>query len=291
MIDASAQRILRATTGTISCNPTDSDGEPVDPGTVTVGVVASDGTVVTAAGTATTGSTEPAWAYSVAQSALCDRWTATWKVGSDTIAVTEHEIVGGVYFTTAELRAAEPSVSEATPYTAPELVGWRREAEVSFESWTNCAWVPRFQIVDTYGTGGCSLGLGVFYPRRIAWVRTYSSDGTYTVLSDTEVAALTFTDSGALVRSGGWYGRYMVGVEHGKTRPPADLKRVAMRHTRRLAQRKNSGLSDRAQSYTTPEGQVVNLGRVGTAWRPTGDEVIDEVLRRSDIDHRSPGIA
>jgi len=50
------QRILRATAASLSWQPLDGDGEPADPGTVTVGVVSSDGATVVAAGTATSGS-------------------------------------------------------------------------------------------------------------------------------------------------------------------------------------------------------------------------------------------
>lgn len=285
------QRILQRTPASIQFQPVDSYGEntTVDPGLVTVTVARSDGTVLyTAAATGGAGTSARTYALTAVDTALLDVLTATWQVGGVTIGVTSHDIVGAYYFTIAELRRVEPDLSNETTYPTATLIAHRDEVETSFESWTQMAWVPRFTVVDQYPTYGHCLLTDLYALRSVRWARTWSTDGTATEVDSVTVAAWPGSYIGEIPYRFG--SRVTLGAEHGQERPPADLKRVAMRYCRRLAQRATSGLSDRAQSYTTPEGQLVNLGRIGTDWRPTGDEYIDEVLRRPDIDHRTVGI-
>lgn len=281
------QRILQRTSAALTWSPVDSDGEPslVDPGTVTVTITDSAGVELHADAATTSDGVERTYTLSTTDTATLDVLTATWKVAGNVVAETQAAIVGGYYFTLAELRASHKTVLDNGKWTNALLLKLRNEVEESFESWTQMSWVPRFSVSTVHA------GLAdVQAIRNIRWIRHYSDNDTFTEGSAAEVADTHGTAWGSVH---GWchnYGRTVIGVEHGMNEPPADLKAAAMRYCQRLATRRESGLSDRAQSYTTPEGMTVNVGRIGTDWRPTGDEIIDEVLRRPDIDHRGPSI-
>src|SRR4051812_23143620 len=111
------QRAVRGAPATLRFSPVNSDGEPstTDPGTVTVGAVRADGTVLVAPGTATTTvgvdrtSTLPA-----VDTALLDEITVTWTAGGVTIGTTTVVVVGGVLTTIAEVRAIEDSTADVT---------------------------------------------------------------------------------------------------------------------------------------------------------------------------------
>ena len=142
------QRIVRATAATLTVTLVDQDGEPSDAaGAVTVRVQRADGTDVLAAGTATTnpaGTGTYSVALTAAQTATLDLFTATWTVSGINVAVTLHEIVGGVYFTVAEARARDASISTSA-YTAEAVRQARAEVEQQCEMITGVAWVPRFR--------------------------------------------------------------------------------------------------------------------------------------------------
>lgn len=290
MLAPARQRILQRTAGVLTFTPLDPDGEPsTDPVTVTVGVVNSAGDSIVASGTATVADgVNRTVTLTAANTADLDILTATWTVSGVTVGVTTHEVVGGYYFSVAALRLAEPHLADTSAYPTATLVRHRNEAENSFESWTNYAWVPRFSVVDI----PCGGVLPLFAIRSVRWVRNYSDADTYTLLTAGELALIDHTGYPAGVLGGTWYGtRYVAGVEHGADAPPDYLVRRAQRWTRHLAMKQETSLSSAAVSYTTPEGMTVNVGRTGTDWRPTGDEFIDEVLRRPDVDHRLVGIA
>lgn len=290
MIDPTRQRILRSTTASLSWQGQDSNGEIADPGVVTVGVTRSDGTTLVTAGTATVGSGTVARtvALTVAQTALTDVLTATWSAGGNVLAVTEHEIVGGFLFSLAKLRSTETALADPSTITDAELLTIRCEVESSFESWTNLSMVPRFAVVDVYGSGSCHLLTGKFFVRSVRWARYWTSDTTSTLLTSTELLNISVTSYGALARSAGWYGRWQVGIEYGLSAPPADGKRMALLYARIAATRSVRGVSANASSYTTPDGQTVSYD---PDVEPTNYKIINEFLRRQDVDHRMPGLA
>ena len=85
--------------------------ELICPGTTTVAVTGSDGSTILAAGTATTVVGTTRTVAIPAQSV--DELTAVWT-GATATETTTHDVVGGVYFTAAQLRAAQ-GVSSITP--------------------------------------------------------------------------------------------------------------------------------------------------------------------------------
>lgn len=273
----------------LSWRPEGADGEPVDPGTVTVGIVRADSSELVADGSATvgSGSGERTYTLTVAETQYLDVLTASWSVDGVVVDQTEHEIVGGFYFTSADLREGEPSLSDPARDATDKLLAARTAVEAFLEGVCGCAFVPRLTRLAGFVEGD-TVVLPPF-PRAVRWARYRSGSGiTYTPLTDDELATMGINDTGVITVPFP-DNAYEIGVEHGATRPPADIRRAAMALARIEANRPRSGVSDRAVSMTTPDGGVMNFGRVGTKWRPTGIEWIDEILLRPDYNFRLAG--
>ena len=291
------QRILRATAATLTWQPTDSTGEPADPGTVTVGVVSSDGTVVKAVLTATsgTGSSPRTVALTAAQTANLDRLTATWTVSGTVVASTYHEVVGGFYFSATELRASEPSLANTSTDPTAKILMARAEVEEKFEAHGRPGFVPRFTVERLSTSGGVRHMLSRWPLRRVRWVRQwygYQSTPTYLDYTATEVAGIyvdSVTDAAVFPSIVAGYESVQVGYEYGFDDIPADVKAAAMTYGRLMVNRHRSAVPDRAVSMTSPEGTSYQLGRVGTVWRPTGIDDIDEILTRPEFQRVSIG--
>ncbi len=285
------QRILRATAATLSWTAQASNGETGgDPGVVTVGVTNSAGDTVIAAGTATAGTGVAARtvALTPSQTAALDLLTATWKVSTVTVAVTYHDIVGGFYFTASEAIGQQPSMVNADMQT---ILSARNEVESAFESWTNMAFVPRFDTYQLRLDGQCRFAAPHPFLRAVRWCRLWGSNTTYTDLTAIEAAAIRPSESGFVELPTTVCARVEIGFEHGLNACPFDVKSVAILYARHCANRAKSGVPDRAISMVSPDGASYQFGRIGTEWRPTGIEVIDEVLRRPEYDHRRIGVA
>jgi hypothetical protein len=290
------QRVLRATAATLSWQPQGADGEPADPGTVTVAVTRADGTSVVAAGTAVSGSgTNPrTYTLTVAQTAALDRLTAVWTVSGTTVATTFHDVVGGFYFSVAELRALETSLSSTSDYPLARLLSVRDEVETLFESACGCAFVPRFDTDRVYGWSGSRVLLSRPFIRRVRWVRQhhhYTTSPAYTDYTASELTGVTVDQDTVVVLPYSTAGFESVefGFEHGMDSPPADVRRAAMQWARLLANQTKSGVPDRATTMQLPDGGSVTLATPGVGRWHTGVPFVDEVLRR--YDHRSPLVA
>lgn len=288
------QRFVQAAPAVVSWQPTGSDGEPADPGTVTVGVTSSDGSVVVAAGTATggTGTAPRTVSLTAGQTAQLDVLTAVWSAAGVVVGRSVAEVVGGVYFTAGELRAAE-GLGDVTRTPTALIVGRREEVESSFESWCNVAFVPRFSVVDVAASCWSSrLITGLFEVRAVRWAQVSDGFGNITVVDPSEVVTFPPSPAGFVDRTTGWYGLTVrLGVEHGFDGPPRDVKAAAMTYCRYLLNRPRNSVPDRATAMSSPDGGSFQLARVGTDWRPTGVDVVDEVLRRPEFDHRGVMLA
>ena len=294
MFPTGRQRILRATAATLSWQPLDSDGEVAtsSPGTVTVGVVSSDGTTVIAAGTATTGSGGDARevALTAADTAELDVLTATWKVGSTTVATTYHDIVGGFYCTTTDIRGREPSLADGSRDTATSIVVVRNEIECTIESACGgAAFVPRFSTCTRDQALDAMVMLPVPWLRVVRWVRVWSDNETYAALTAAECAAIPASEAGIVRLPYSVTGRVEIGYEHGMDAPPLDLRRAAITAIRSGQHASRSGILDRATSMQMPDGGSVTLATPGVGRWHTGIPVMDEVVRLYDRTTRGVG--
>jgi len=291
MLATPVQRTMRGNAFDVAVTLPDAAGEPDTGETVTVEVLRADGTVLKAAGTATT-ETGTTGVYKVALTAAqatLDLLVATWSVASVVRAMTYHEVVGGVYFSVEQLRAAEPTmVGDPTL----DLVALRDDVEVEFESITEVAWVPRYQRVRLDGTGTTRLGLPDARPRSnadgsaaVRSVRVYSSVTTYTSFTATELASLWVVGVREIHRRDGGvfaagHGNIVIDYEHGYDAPAPDLRRAALRRARTRRNMSTKGIPDRAISFTAENGATYRLSTPGE--KRTGDPEVDAVLARYD---------
>lgn len=279
------QRILRATSASLSWQPQGSDGEAANPGTVTVGVTRADGTTVKAAGTATVGTTtDPRTvALTAAETASLDRLTATWTVSGTTVAVTYHEIVGGFLFTRSELRAKD-GLSSVTDYPNATLDEARTAVEDLFLRETGQSFVPRFDV-DRVSDIGFRFGPTYRPLRSVRWVRQFSdyTTPTYTDYTTAEVGQVVVGEDGwaILPYSTSGYLSVQIGYEHGHDSPSGEAKRHALTLARYQLLGDTSGISPRARSITNDFGNL-QYSFAGPG-HPTGLDEVDAFLVANDI--------
>lgn len=278
------QQILRGAVATLSWQYLDATGEPADPGTVTVGVNRADGTVLVAAPTATVGSgaAPRTVALTAAQTASLDLFAVTWTRADATTFPTVAEIVGGYYFTTAQLRARETALADAQKYLVADLVALRRDVEAEFEEICEVAFVPRYARRRLDGTGASCLVLPTPLPRRIVAVTQLAGDGSTTAWTAGEVAGIRLDETGEISspqRSFPSGARNLiVAWEHGHDRPPPEVRDKAMLRLRHHVTRPKSAVPDRATTFQVEGGSVYRLDQAGR--KRTGIADIDAVLDR-----------
>ena len=280
-------RIKRATPATIS-NTWYSAGTIADPGTVTVGIVRADGSVVVPAGTATAGSGPAARTFplTAAHTALLDTLTATWTsstLGTDT---TEHEVVGDFLFSLADARAMKP-LDDPTKYPTATLTAMRTAVEQALEDACGVAFVPRYEL-ETFTVDGCAGGLVARWPR-ITAVRSAMIDGTdITPLSDVlgvREGLIYLHRSWGYGWHHGWGHQHrsiVVGYEHGHTAPPARVSRAGLLLARSWLV--SGPVDDRAATFSAgADGGTYSLvvpGRNGSVF---GLPEVDAVVQQYDM--------
>ena len=129
-------RVVAGAPVTVRFTPYDADGEPggVDPGTVTVDVIRSDGTVlVTAAATTGTGTDPRTYDLAATHTRLLDHLTVLWEVAGVAVHETTVDVVGGHLAILAEIRGTEPSLADTSVDRDAGLLQARAEVEDMFE--------------------------------------------------------------------------------------------------------------------------------------------------------------
>lgn len=280
LADVAESRIVAATAATLSFTGQDSDGEPSDPGTVTVGVVDSSGSAVVATGTATAASgNDRTIGLTAANTASVDRLTATWSAGGVVLAVTQHDVVGGVYATTARIRADGDGLLVEEKYSKAALILARTKVEYQFERSCRRAFVPRFQseIVDSVGAE--CLVLSKPDLREVVWAQRF--DGSAWVDAGVTLTGIEPSDAGlAVLASGCWpSGRVRVGYRHGFDRCPPDLRDAAIEAISFLLHSDKSGIDPRVTDLFPAEGGRMQLATPGLGIWVTAIPTVDSVLK------------
>lgn len=267
-------RVLVDTPATIS-NSWYSDGTIADPGTTTLGITTADGTVLVAAGTATTGTGAAARTFSLTttHTADLDILTVTWTTTNFGVATTYVEIVGDFLFSLSDLDALLQTPSD---YTAAKKTTARTWAEQRIEGAIGRAFVPRYAYEYADGV------LGGIVSARHQPVRTIRSVDTR---DGTTWTAQTATDYEATYGgfTGTWttgYRNARIGYEYGEDYPPGDVSEAAALWAKvRLVQ---GPVDDRElQRFIGDTGAVVNLATPGrNSWSgiPDVDAVIEAHL-------------
>lgn len=267
-----------------------------DPSAATYGVVDATGTTVVAAGTSATitGGGAGTTTFSLAAQTTSRLLTVTWSAtvsGVARVEVDQVEVVAGFFFTLAEARASDSSLSSTVTYPSSALETARYETEVECETICDRAFLPRYARVVTDGTGSSLLtighpdshrSLGDFRSLRRISVAP-SVDESFVDFSAGELADVAVQADGTLIRTGGdaftWgVDNVVVEYEYGFTEPPPDLKRAALIRLRSRLNMHRSGIPERAQSYSVVDGTTFRLDMPG-AWK-TGIPEVDAVYRR-----------
>ena len=281
----------------VSWQPTDSDGEPADPGVVvSVQVATSDGTELVAKETSTGTGTNPrtvTTAVTQAQKASPEWLVATWTDPSDNVlATTTHEIIGAPLLTLDEYKRYQQN--NASSMTSALLRPVRREVDEAmcrgYSSWLNRSVLPRFQV-EWFEPGYYGNTLHLHYPdlRRIGWARRLDSDNTFTTIDITK-ARITAPNRVVLTDTV-WPSnvRIQVGYEHGYPRPPEDVKRAAAKEIYSRLGGQASVIDPRARTFQDAGGNTLTFNEVGTAHRVSDVEMVNALVKahRWDV----PGVA
>ena len=290
------ERILRGAPASITCQFLDQDGDPADPGTVTIGVTKADGTVVVASGTATTGTSTAPRAYSLAAVSTLEMLTASWTSSTHGVQTTHVEVVERYYFSVAAARAWKTGgMNDATTYTDAQIKAGRSEVEQEFERFC-WAFVPRFVRHELMATGRSSaLVVPDQKLRSLRSVKEIATDGsTSYTWTAADIAATSVATSGILTRLDGavWSaGKIVVEYEHGFDSPPPDVLDAAIARLRYRINAQRSAVPDRASSFTSGDGGTYSLLVPGRGSSLTAQPEVDVVLNDPRYRRVSPMVA
>ncbi len=292
------QRILQGVAGTLQVTLLDYTGAAADAsGALTVKVTRADGTTLVAAGTATVHGTTGVYtgALTPAQTATLDLLTATWTdAGDGSVTVTTHEIVGGFYFSIADARASDTSLTNATKYPDALILTTRQEVEEECEKICDVAFTSRYRRIALDGDGTNQLILPDNQIRTIRSIRVYSdlATATYTAFTSTQLANVFIDPDNRIERTDyAWFdegrGNIVIEYEHGYNRPAADLKRASLIRLRSRLNAALTGIPDRATSFTSAEGGTYRLAR--TSAYKTGIDEVDGTYERYSLRSSADG--
>jgi hypothetical protein len=281
------ERIQKLTPGTLSEQWTE-DGAVVDPGTVTVGITRADGTVLVAAGTATSGTGTSARTFNLTttHTAALDKLQVTWTSTLKGTLVSYVEVVGGFLFSIAEARAITP-LNDTTAYTTADIADVRTAVEQAIEQAAGVAFAGRYALERCNGDGSNVLQLKRPLP---SIIRSASIGGT--ALSVSQLADLTMTPSGAVYSTLTYFtwgqNNIVVGYEHGYQDAPMEIRRAAVLLAKMWLVGRRNPIDDRAITFNAgADGGTYSLavpGRNGSSFgHPDIDVAVDRYSRVSMV--------
>lgn len=258
-------------------------------GAVTYSVKRLDGTVV-ASGNASGPSPTGTYSFLLGGQANVDTLTVDWTglIASATVTARDIvEIVGGYIFGLAEARAQPPAL-DTTRFPSARLAQKRIGVENECEEICGQAFVPRFAR-HAFTVGGINYSTTrtvrtLTLPHiNIRALRAVSVDNVAQSLS-----GLAVTPSGVLtglsVGIGGTINgaNVIVEYEHGLDYPPEDLKEACMLRLRSRLVSGDTGVPQRALSFSVQDGGVYRLSV--PSGKKTGIPDVDGVYERYTID-------
>lgn len=257
------------------------DETPTDAtGAVTYSVQRLDGTVV-ASGNAS-GPVSNVYTVTVPAQSQLDTLTVDWTGTVAGAAVTARdviEVVGGFIFGLAEARAQPPTL-DTTRYPTARLAAKRIGVEQECEEICGQAFVPRFaRVTLTLPPGTTRTALRLPHAN-VRALRALTVDGTAQTLTGLGVSpAGVLTGSSWLGRSDG---SVIVEYEHGMDYPPEDLKDACMLRLRSRLSQGDTGVPQRALSFSVQDGGVYRLST--PTGKKTGIPDVDGVYERYTLD-------
>lgn len=196
--------------------------------------------------------------------------------------VTEIEVVGGHYFELPALRAM-PDLGNVDRYSTDDLAAARQRVTARIDGKVGTSFVERFHVESgprraVRYPGGYAIQVDDRYPRTVVAV---SIDDT-----TVDVETLTVAEGGFIVSPTPWPTglRMTIAYTAGwSTSTPEDLAGAALKAARhQLVSSRNTGVSDRTRSLTTPEGtQVFSVaGENAPFGIPDADAIVMDYWRR-----------
>lgn len=271
------ERVVRNTPATLTVTfytdetPNDADG------TVSVVIKRANGTTLTSGNAVHQGAAGSGkYAFNLAPQASLNNLTVDWSgTFSGAVATISNrvEIVGGHYFTIAELRGYDSALADSSKYSTAALADARLAVEVEFERVCHRAFVHRFFREPFQGDGSHYVWLK--YPE------------IKQVLSVNDVAVVD--DSDFLTYDGMYELRwltdifvndepYIIEYEYGMDDVPVDIKRAALRRARGLLTGSRARIDERATVMQIPDFGTFQLSTPGQRGAMTGIPDIDVVL-------------
>lgn len=286
----SVERVLRNTAATISVTFYNGSAAVEADGTVTVLIKRADGTTLLS----TNATNDPAvGVYSVVlpPQANLNMLTLTWSgtfTGTAISIQSNVEIVGGFFFSIAELRAADTALTTSR-FSNQALIDARLSVETEFEDICHRAFVPRFQAEYVTGEWMDELWLSQPEPIHVTTIKngstTYDAAGWETagyIRRDRDALHRLILKGPALTLSY-LYDTY-IEYEYGMTQVPVPIKEKALRRARLSLLGMASTIDPRATTMMLPDIGSVNLATPGMRGLETGIPDIDVVLRRYTLD-------
>jgi hypothetical protein len=280
------ERVLRNTAATITVTfyngstAVDADSDP------TVVAKKADGTTLFS----TTATNEaPVGTYSVvipAQATL-NVITLTWTglfTGTPVVITSTVEIVGGFYFSIAELRAYDKALQDTNRFPTTALVDARMQVEAEFEDICGRAFVPRYYKETGVSREDVDM-LWLDMPEPITILK-YTVDGADQIgwynsglIKRDKYAPRALVLTGEALAS-----MYATNIdmeyEYGLKNVPTPIKYKALKRARQVLIGQNSTIDERALTMSLPEIGTVNLATPGVRGSETGVPDIDVVLSR-----------
>lgn len=221
-------------------------------------------------------------------------WTGNFSSVPITIESTV-EIVGGFYFSIAELRATDKQITDnLTRFPTSALIEARDQVEAEFEDICHRAFVPRFNLESGVEMDPEEDMLWLEKPEIInftsfkvndidymSWVNAgfftrdkYSLRGVHVYYDALNLFAydLSYYPRGLIVE-----------YEYGMTSVPIPIKQKALKRAKMILMGQGSTIDERALTMTLPDIGTINLATPGMRGSQTGVPDIDVVLQRYTI--------
>lgn len=278
--DVAKSRHLVGVDIVLSYTGTDEDGEPADPGTVTVAVTNFAGTTVTAGAVAVAGNVRTT-AIAAADNQSVDRLTAVWSSGGTVLATSQHDVVGGFYATIADIRK-DTVLANTNKFLSADLLAVRSEIEYQIDDACKRSFVPRFYSEVLSGSGNETIELRQNDLREVVSAEEWT--GSAWAAMSVTVADIPPSERGrATLRSGWWPAgiqNIRVSYRYGWDRPPPDLRRAVVKAVESRRAGDSSGIPSRAISVQGTELGNVVLATPGLGKWITAIPEVDEVINR-----------
>lgn len=289
------ERVLRNTAATISVTfyngstPVDADTDP------TVVVKRADGSTLLS--TTATNEVDPGrYSVVIPPQTNLNVLTLTWTglfTGTSIMIESTVEVVGGFYFSIAELRASDSNFANTSKYSNEALIDARTAVEAEFEDICGRAFVPRYYR---------ETGISTDEDSEMIWLeKPEPSRFTSLTLGGTDYLAWytagylirdKYSPRGVLLKSDALgvfaydplYYPLNAEYEYGMTKVPVPIKEKALKRARQKLLGMRSTIDERATTMTLPDIGTVNLATPGQKGSETGVPDIDVVLSRYTLD-------